>query len=272
MRHGQAMYEAGCARGVPSSMEDHDARLSVLGAEQSQALADRFVSLEMERAAGVERRSSLARDVFEGRGLPSSCLDLVLTSPLTRCVQTALKVFAPVLAQNRELVTLVPCLAIEELRELVSSSPHSARRSREELDGEFRGEVDFSMISDEPRDAAWQVGVPRETLSASLERFRKTLLMVFSSDEPFCSAREIALVSHPGILYLCANVGHGVQEGNVAGLFPDGSLGAEPVFVYSESCPDTCSQNGPDTALERWFRSRWKPGELRSVVLEKIST
>eukprot|EP00439_Symbiodinium_sp_Y106_P039902 s5314_g4.t2 len=125
-RHGQAEHNVALAQGR-AGPQHVDSRLTKCGEEQ---------------AAGIAR--TLEKDV--------DWPDIVLTSPLRRCLRTALLAFRP----------KVGCvLALEELRELVSASPHNSRRPVEELKMEFP-QVDFSRISTS-HDGIWRQDMDRES-------------------------------------------------------------------------------------------------------------
>ncbi|CAE7240548.1 PGM [Symbiodinium sp. CCMP2592] len=209
-RHGQAEHNVALAQGR-SAPQHVDSRLTKCGEEQ---------------AAGIAR--TLEKD--------ADWPDIVLTSPLRRCLRTALLAFRP----------KVGCvLALEELRELVSASPHNSRRPVEELKMEFP-QVDFSRIST-THDGVWHQDMDRESRQSCAKRARRFLRRIHA-EEPICSAAKLA-ASLDGSMG-----GHG----SFKGPGPVGRPGANPILTYPKDAP----------LFERNFRTWWSQGELRSVALQ----
>lgn len=126
VRHAEGTHNVGRAYRDPAHL---DARLTSLGEAQCADLASRC-SPEM-----------------------LSSIELVVTSPLTRCVQTSLLSF-PALASDQA----VPFVAHEEIRETVNYVCDQ-RRAISELRVEFP-RVDFSLCCHE-RDPIWEQYVAR---------------------------------------------------------------------------------------------------------------
>lgn len=226
VRHGQAEHNVALAKGG-SGPQHVDSRLTKCGEEQAEGIA-----------------RTLEKD--------AEWPDIVLTSPLRRCLRTALLAFRP----------KIGCvLALEELRELVSASAHNSRRPIEELKAEFP-QVDFSRISTS-HDGIWHQDMVRESRESCAKRAQRFLRRIHT-EELICSAEKLAVVSHSGFLYLLANYGHAALDGSMGGHGsfkgpgPVGRPGAAPILTYPRDAP----------LLERHFRTWWSQGELRSVALQ----
>jgi broad specificity phosphatase PhoE len=117
-----------------------DARLTELGVEQCRQLANRI-----RQADPNSPLASLA-----------SSLQLVVTSPLTRCIQTALLSLRDVLSCSSRDNT-IPVLAHELIRETVNYNC-DRRRHVNELTNEFGHHVDFSEMDDgtNVHDPIWE--------------------------------------------------------------------------------------------------------------------
>lgn len=115
-----------------------DARLTAAGIEQCRTLSTR---IQQATDAGCPLKDLAANT------------DLVVTSPLTRCVQTALLTLEPILRARR-----IPVVAIESLRETVNFNC-DRRRPLSELSTEFKN-VDFSNVETD-HDEIWEASVRR---------------------------------------------------------------------------------------------------------------
>ncbi|KAJ8762535.1 hypothetical protein K2173_007974 [Erythroxylum novogranatense] len=180
VRHAQGLHNAAAARDYASlsSTEYFDASLSPLGWQQVRDLRKQI------RESGLLQR-----------------LDLVITSPLLRAMQTAVGVFgneeqvhvldAPELKEeNIESPTLKcpPILAIELCRERVGPHPCDKREAISKRRPLFPA-IDFSLIeSDE--DNTW-TGVVRETDEELAARGLKFMNWLWTRQE-----KEIAVVTH----------------------------------------------------------------------------
>lgn len=114
----------------------------------------------------------------QARQLAGTCeAEVVLTSPLSRALESALLAFPPP----------VPVVALEELRARTGAHRHSRRRDLAALREEFP-RVDFSRIQ-ESRDALWsEHDEPRASLDARVARVVEEVLA-----RP---ERSVALVTH----------------------------------------------------------------------------
>merc|ERR1711976_1158952 len=122
----KALHIARHAQGTHNVQQDYR------GAEQLDALLTPY---------GVQQCEALARQTRELTGV-----DLVLTSTLTRCIQTAMLGFAPHLGAGK------PTLALESVRETVNFTC-DRRRTIQELAAEFEW-VDFSHCPND-EDSMW---------------------------------------------------------------------------------------------------------------------
>ena len=114
-----------------------DARLTEKGQAQCRELADRIRLASQDEDLAL---SQLRENV-----------ELVVTSPLTRCMQTALMSLEPVLGDDKPSVP--PVVAHDGIRETVNYNC-DRRRSVSELEKEFGDMVDFSFVEDE-HDSIW---------------------------------------------------------------------------------------------------------------------
>ena len=236
---------------------NHDARLTPFGEQQCEALS-----------------LSLRRD---GRVAGAT---LVVTSPLTRCVQTALLCFEGRVADDARFV------AHESVRETLNFAC-DARRGSDALTRDFasRG-VDFSLVVDPEdaidaidrasaspyaRDPLWRkyeavVGDAREwddhrescDLVSVADRARAFFAWLETRDE-----REVVVSSHSAFMRCLFSWGHagGVRAApeqtlwRVGGAADEGDAGT-PVVTY-----------GNDAAFEARMREDWDNCELRSFLV-----
>ena len=167
VRHAQAESNvAGAVSHAAYRSEDwFDARVTALGEEQARALNTRL------RAAG-----------------PMDRFEVVLTSPLSRAIQTAAIAFDGCPA---------PVVAHEGCRERLGVNPCDRRRTVTELRERF-GWVDFdaAMGGAPDADALWTPDV-REAREDIQARF-----IAFLGDLVRRPEREIAVVTHSSFLYM----------------------------------------------------------------------
>ncbi|XP_024026621.1 phosphoglycerate mutase-like protein 1 [Morus notabilis] len=142
----------------------------------------------------------------------SKKIDLVITSPLLRTMQTAVGVFGggaytdginapPLMVANagkrdrpaRTSLNSPPFIAVELCREHLGVHPCDKRRSVSEYCPLFPA-IDFSLIEND-EDILWKPDV-RETNEEVAARGLKFLNWLWTREE-----REIAIVSHSGFLY-----------------------------------------------------------------------
>eukprot|EP00527_Entomoneis_sp_CCMP2396_P009215 CAMPEP_0198138106 /NCGR_PEP_ID=MMETSP1443-20131203/1529_1 /TAXON_ID=186043 /ORGANISM="Entomoneis sp., Strain CCMP2396" /LENGTH=296 /DNA_ID=CAMNT_0043799749 /DNA_START=125 /DNA_END=1015 /DNA_ORIENTATION=- len=109
-----------------------DARLTKKGEDQCRALARRIQTGD----------DDVLKQLKES-------VELVITSPVTRCMQTALLALEPVFIERPD----VPVLAHEGIRETVNYNC-DRRRTIQELQKDFAPQVDFSAVKDD-NDALW---------------------------------------------------------------------------------------------------------------------
>ena len=255
---GRAIGAAAIARGLAAAEDlaaaNHDARLTPFGEQQCEALS-----------------LSLRRD---GRVAGAT---LVVTSPLTRCVQTALLCFEGRVADDARFV------AHESVRETLNFAC-DARRGSDALTREFasRG-VDFSLVVDPEdaidrasaspyaRDPLWRkyeavVGDAREwddhrescDLVSVADRARAFFAWLETRDE-----REVVVSSHSAFMRCLFSWGHagGVRAApeqtlwRVGGAADEGDAGT-PVVTY-----------GNDAAFEARMCEDWDNCELRSFLV-----
>lgn len=182
----------------------------------------------------------LLREHVKESGLAEK-IELVICSPLSRTMQTAVGVFGgescsngvsvpPLMVENagRPAVSSLNCppfLAVEACRERLGVHPCDKRRSITEYRALFPA-IDFSLIeSDE--DVLWVPDV-RETFESLAERGMKFIDWLWTREE-----REIAIVTHSGLL-------------------------SHTLRMYSKECHPTVAQE-----VSKYFANC----ELRSLVL-----
>ncbi|XP_021861221.1 phosphoglycerate mutase-like protein 1 [Spinacia oleracea] len=159
---------------------------------------------------GWEQVDHLRKHV-QGSGL-SKKIDLVITSPLTRTIQTAVGVFGggaytdgvdvtPLMVADagnsgRPGISSFGCppfLAVELCREHLGVHPCDKRRSKTEYETLFPA-IDFSLIEND-EDVLWKEDL-RETDEELAKRGMKFLNWLWTRSE-----KEIAIVSHSGFLF-----------------------------------------------------------------------
>ncbi|XP_058080332.1 phosphoglycerate mutase-like protein 1 isoform X2 [Magnolia sinica] len=191
VRHAQGIHNVEGENNYQAylSPDFFDAQLTPLGWEQVDNLRKHV------RASGLAKR-----------------IDLVITSPLLRTMQTAVGVFggdgyvdgvdvAPLMVANAgnsnhsaiSSLNCLPFVAVETCREHLGVHPCDKRRSISEYRPLFPA-VDFSLIeSDE--DILWKADI-RETTEEVAARGRKFLNWLWTRKE-----KEIAIVTHSGFLF-----------------------------------------------------------------------
>lgn len=111
-------------------------------------------------------------------------MQVVLVSPLTRALQTALVAFS---GKN------VPFVCVESLRERIGVNPCDKRRATHELVAEFASQhVDFSALAAD--DTLWTADV-RETDDELLQRGLEVVQLIRERPES-----NIAVVTHSSFL------------------------------------------------------------------------
>lgn len=122
--------------------------------------------------------------------------ELVIVSPLLRCIQTAQLSFRDHTPQVRD----IPWIAHEGCREELGLLTGNKRRAKDEIEFEFPF-IDFSLLEHED-DVLWdEYGDRRETLLEKSERIYD-FLVNFVMDRP---EKDIAIVSHSAYLFTLLN-------------------------------------------------------------------
>lgn len=159
---------------------------------------------------GWAQVDNLRKHVFAS-GLTKK-IDLVITSPLLRTMQTAVGVFGgdiytdgvsvtPLMVKNvgesgRSAISSLNCppfIAVENCREHLGVHPCDKRRSVSEYSPLFPA-IDFSLIEND-EDVLWQADV-REANEEVAVRGMKFINWLWSREE-----KEIAIVTHSGFLF-----------------------------------------------------------------------
>mmetsp|Transcript_43087 Transcript_43087/g.119167 ORF Transcript_43087/g.119167 Transcript_43087/m.119167 type:complete len:437 (-) Transcript_43087:90-1400(-) len=164
IRHGEALHNEASARSWHESTEAYTASL------EDPALFD---------AALTER--GRAQSVDLGRKLQEAGVDLVVASPMRRCLETALFAFG----DDLEIVVL------EDVRERHGIYPHERRRNKTEILETLAGRsrVDVSGLHS-AEDTLWRED-RRESWDEMCARAQRALIWLLGRPE-----RRIAVVSH----------------------------------------------------------------------------
>ncbi|XP_022136291.1 phosphoglycerate mutase-like protein 1 [Momordica charantia] len=191
VRHAQGFHNVAIDENWTAALsEDYfDARLTPLGWEQTDALRKHV------RSSGFFKT-----------------IELVITSPMSRTIQTAVGAFGgeehsddlnvpPLMVEdagdsNRPAISSLNCppfLAIEDCRESIGITPCDRRRNISEYRPLYPA-IDFSMIEHD-EDVLWKPDV-RETDDEMAARGLKFFKWLLTRKE-----KEIAVVSHSGILF-----------------------------------------------------------------------
>ncbi|XP_066346371.1 phosphoglycerate mutase-like protein 1 [Miscanthus floridulus] len=191
VRHAQGIHNVAGEKDLSAYMSHDlfDAQLTALGWNQVDGLREHV------------KKSGLAEKI-----------ELVISSPLLRTMQTAVGVFGgekytdgvnspPLMVENarhsgRPAVSSLNCppfIAVEACREHLGVHPCDQRRSITEYRTLFPA-IDFSLIEND-EDVLWEPDV-RETNEAVALRGMKFLDWLWTREE-----KEIAIVSHSGFLF-----------------------------------------------------------------------
>lgn len=199
---------------------------------------------------GRAQCAALAREIAEHDGLRG--VELVVSSPLTRTLQTSLLCFGAQLTGPRR----VPLVALEAVRETVNYYC-DARRPLSTIAGEMAQAgvaVDTAAGCFHEHDELWasyerthgsaeafQAHRESADLPALAERARSAFAWLAARPE-----REIVVVSHSAFYWNVLNMARVGQRAGVA-----------PVVDY-----------GADHELEGWLSGRFENAEMRSVICE----
>ncbi|KAL3614417.1 hypothetical protein CASFOL_042491 [Castilleja foliolosa] len=187
-------------------------------------------------------------------------VDVVITSPLLRTVQTAVGVFGgeeytdgmdslPLMVANAgssghaaiSSLYSPPIIAVEQCREHLGVHPCDKRRSVSEYKSLFPG-VDFSLIESDD-DSLWEADV-RETKEAVATRGMEFLNWLFTRKE-----NEIAIVTHSGFLFhTLAKLGndcHPLVKKEISSHFANCELRSMVIVDRSKVGSDSSSTNYP---------------------------
>lgn len=227
-----------------NSLSNLDARLTKLGEKQCENLAEEL----------QESSKSMLENV-----------DLVVTSPLTRCVQTALQCFPTLLSSSSEKT--VPCVALECIRETVNYNC-DRRRSTSELMKEFPN-VNFDDLVNEENDPIWKAYEERLMGTEHYNEHRESaeIYKVAERGRLFFSwlakrnEKEIIVSTHSAFLRCILNWG---LTGRVP-LLPPQHLDQRSSEAQSIEVPILrfCG----DAEFETKMRSNYDNCELRSFLL-----
>lgn len=248
-----------------SSMAQIDARLTRRGKEQCQALSDSIIA-----AASTDNNDTTnnKRDLRESA-------QLVVTSPLTRCIQTSLLSFGATTAlhkkngNNKGKDVVVPFLAHCALRETVNYNADK-RRPIDEIAADFydSSSIQFTTHVATNHDDLWQSYQDRLGCHETYKRHRESgeLYKVADRARTFFqwlaarSERHVVVCTHAAYLRCLFNFG---QTGGVP-MQPPQHLDDRDVKVVDVPVVRYC---GGDAAFQESFRTSFENCELRSVVI-----
>lgn len=269
-----------------------DARLTDLGKAQCKNLAEKLVQAQTKGAKATPGNS-----VFDEADSHRQILqktDLVVTSPLTRCLQTALLSF-PTLANASNDDTAsssptnnIPFVAHESIRETVNYAC-DRRRPISELEPHYHEKVCFRAIEHD-HDELWEASVRRLGSSDEYDKHRESAelhavadrardFLAWVSERP---EQEIVVCTHSAFLRCILSWG---QAGGVPMMMSqalDGRGGGaaaiggthEEVFM-TQDLDDREEANRKevpvfqycgDEAFEEYMRGDYENCELRSFV------
>jgi broad specificity phosphatase PhoE len=222
-----------------------DARLTPLGIDQCQQLAQRIQQAAATRTTPL---ADLAQHV-----------DLIVTSPLTRCVQTTLWSLGQVSRERG-----APIVAHDSIRETVNFNC-DRRRSISELRAEYPL-VDFAHVPTND-DALWQASVDRLGNDVTWTQHRESsqLHSVADRGRAFFAwlatrpERHVAVCSHCAFLRCILHYGH---TNEVPGQPPQ-ILDDRPDKVQNRPVVE---YRGFSVEEQQAFQSDFTNCELRSVV------
>lgn len=226
-----------------------DARLTDKGKLQCEELANRIRSSEDE----------ILRQLKDS-------VNLIITSPLTRCMQTALLALSPVLEARQEKVKVI---AHEGIRETVNYNC-DRRRSLEDLRKEFGNGVDFSEINHD-EDPLWKYyeawlgsdeGYTKHRESAQIYKVAERGRAFFFDYLSNQSEEHIAICTHRAVTRAFFGFGHGnnISSASTVPQDLDDRKGKNarnvPIFKYMG-----------DEEFADYIRADYANCELRSMIL-----
>ena len=229
-----------------------DARLTEKGIQQCQSLAK-----QCEQQDNGDDDSGVLANLLKNT-------DLVVTSTMTRCIQTALYSFPQLVRKNS-----IPFLAHESLRETVNYAC-DVRRPLSQIKQEFSPRVDFSSSGiEEEEDGIWKFYLDRvgpdfdgHRESAELWRVAERGRTFWNWLASMTQAREVVVCTHSAYLRCILSWG---QEGGVQfrmeQILDERVLGEEgddiPLLDYDDE----------DKDFEEYVRKDYANCELRSFVV-----
>ncbi|CAB9509952.1 Pfam:PGAM [Seminavis robusta] len=228
-----------------SDMVNLDARLTEKGKEQCQRLAQKLQDASPSSALGQLLKNT----------------ELVVTSPLTRCLQTAMLSF-PTLTDDNEKVLFV---AHESIRETVNYAC-DRRRPISELEKHFRDRVDFGEI-EQDHDEIWESYVRRSQQLLDKPKESAELHVVADRARDFFQwaklrpEREMIVCTHSAFLRAFLSWG---QPGGVLWIMPQ-TLDTRNPKPATET-PVVAYHGDDDGSFEAAIRQDYENCELRSFV------
>lgn len=209
---------------------------------------------------GKDQCSALAQKLLQESHPLLKATDLVVTSPLTRCLETALYSF-PTIAANDQ----IPFVAQESIRETVNYAC-DRRRNISELEPHFQERVCFRQITHD-HDQVWESYEQRLGSSEEFDSHRESAELHVVADrarEFFVwvqqrPEQEIIVCTHSAFLRAFKNWG---QSGGVPQLMEQSLDQRSPAPEEESPVVQYCG----DEDFETFMRSDYQNCELRSFV------
>ena len=161
IRHGEGWHNVNFTlygRNAYYDRNKQDPSLTKLGIKQAEELGKKWVEKEN--------------------------IELIVTSPLTRCIETMNNIFED---------TKIPIVCLEYIREYPASLQYSNRRKNESILKDKYKNINFSLVSNE--DSLWDNNKKYETLNQL--NYRTQMFENFIANRP---EKNIAVVSHSTFL------------------------------------------------------------------------
>jgi broad specificity phosphatase PhoE len=235
---------------------DHlDARLTTKGKQQCQALAERIANADALQDP----------ELYQLR----ENTDLIVTSPLTRCIETALYSFGPLLSSSSpsNITPPLKMIAHDAIRETVNYSC-DRRRTLTEIQQDHPS-VDYTHCASD-HDDIWTKYVEQLGCEKTYPHHRESgeLHVVAERGRDFFAwlerrpERHVVVCSHSAFMRCLWNFGN--NEGGVPMAPPQN---VSPAPAQALHVPVVRYKSANDTAFATCMRKDYKNCELRSMVV-----
>lgn len=248
-----------------------DARLTEKGKDQCRQLAEKIRMASSKSETAVNDIHDDDDDTLARLHTLFHQTELIVTSPLTRCMQTALLSLEPVLEKRNGKI---PVMAHESIRETVNYNC-DRRRTVTELQADFAGQVDFSSC-DNDHDAIWaayeeRLGSDqdytghRESAELHVVAERARTFFEWLRQRP---EQHVAICSHAAFSRCLWNFGHEHQDSLSAERFRATLVDQTLDTRQGENAKDVpVVKYCGDTDFELSLRKDFDNCELRSMIV-----